>query len=759
MKNINNFKYQAPPNLPKREEQPLFSFPLGKLGGVIILIILTLLSCTENKIKKVENINLIPLPQKMELKNDGAFLFSNNTDIITDKSFEKEATYLKEFRSKKRAGVENTIEIIKVENFKKEEYKLNITPNKIEIKATFPEGVMRAIQTLRQIFPPNYEKEKNPVQIPTLSIHDSPRFPWRGMLLDCSRHFMEKEFVMRYIDLLALHKMNTLHWHITDDQGWRIEIDKYPKLTEIGAWRTEKDGIRYGGFYTKEDIAEIVAYAQERHINIVPEIELPGHCTAALAAYPELACTDGPFEVETDWGVFKDIYCVGKDTVFVFLENVLDEVMEMFPSPYIHIGGDEVPKYRWEQSELCQALKKREGLKDEHELQSYFIKRIEQHLNKNGRQLIGWDEILEGGLAPSAVVQSWRGMNGGIEAAKTGHYAIMSPTSHCYFDYDLDAIDMEKVYSFDPIPEELTAEEAQFILGGECNMWSERAPQDKVDSKVFPRILAMSEILWTDKDKQNYNDFYERTQQHYTRLEALGVDYGYESVPISSDVVYEDGKFDYTLQSAIRDIKIEYQIDSGEWTTYEQPFQLDKTTSIHARGTKNGKPYGTFSQTVHHSNSTGKKVNYKNPFHENYASSGENALTDGLKGTDKFRDGYWQGFFGEDMEIIIDLGKEHAVSEVSIGAYQYNLSWIMLPEYIEIQLSNDGKSFKNFGKTYHEISPKQEGQFFHEFNIPILTTMNVCYVKVIAKNYGKLPEWHPAAGADAWLFVDEVLVR
>ncbi len=727
----------------------------------INLIFILFLSCilfSCNQENKVEEIHLIPLPNKLEL-NEKEFNLSQDIFVSGDEIFENELDYLSRILSISKSDNDGEIQIEKVSDYSDEEFDLSINENGIIIKATYPQGAMRAIQTLRQILPPNFEA--NPIQnviLPTLAIHDSPRFPWRGMLLDCSRHFMEKEFVKRYIDLLALHKMNTLHWHITDDQGWRIEIKQYPKLTEVGAWRTLKDGSRYGGYYSQEDIREIVAYAQERHINIVPEIEMPGHCTAALAAYPELACTDGPFEVETDWGVFKDIYCVGKDTVFVFLENVLDEVMELFPSPYIHIGGDEVPKFRWEQSDICQALKKREGLEDEHELQSYFIKRIEKYLNDHNRQLIGWDEILEGGLAPSAIVQSWRGMDGGIHAAQTGHYAIMSPTSHCYFDYDLDAIDMRKVYAFDPIPEELTAEQAQFILGGECNMWSERAPRELVDSKVFPRILAISEIFWTNKDLQDYDHFYQRVQNHYTRLDALGVNYGFEAVPISSNVTFKDGIFNYELVSTIPDVHIKYSLDGKGYERYTKALQLDKTTRITAVGTKNNKPYGEYQQTVYQSLSTGKKVTYTDIFHENYPSSGEMALTDGLKGTSKFRDGFWQGFFGDDMEVSMDLEEPTTIQQVKLGAYQYNLSWIMLPLWVEVQGSVDGEQYEFLGKGTHDISPKKEGQFFHEFDIQF-PQKEIRYLKVKAKNFGTMPEWHPASGADAWLFVDEIQVH
>ena len=315
---------------------------------------------------------------------------------------------------------------------------------------------------------------------------------------------MEKDFVKRYIDLLALYKMNVLHWHLTEDQGWRIAIDKYPKLTEVGAWRDDGQGGKYGGFYTKEDIREVIEYATERGITVVPEIELPGHSQAALAAYPQFSCTGGPFEVETEWGVFKEIYCAGNDSTFIFLEDVLSEVMELFPSEYIHIGGDEVPKYRWEHCEKCQRRIHIEGLYDEHELQSYFISRIGNFLATKERKMIGWDEILEGGLPEGATVQSWRGFDGAKTAVLSGHQAIVSPTSHAYFDYGLNDIDLEKVYEFNPIPEGISQKEEILVLGGECNMWSERAPQHKVDSKVFPRMIAMSEVLWSGNDQKNF---------------------------------------------------------------------------------------------------------------------------------------------------------------------------------------------------------------------------------------------------------------
>jgi hexosaminidase len=421
-----------------------------------------------------------------------------------------------------------------------EGYALDVTPQGIKLQAGKARGLSRGVQTLRQLLTTvdvenaSRSSTRRAWHVPCLTIRDKPRFRWRGMLLDCGRHFMSKEFIKRYIDLLAYHKMNVFHWHLTEDQGWRIEIKKYPKLTQIGAWRGPDDE-RYGGLYTQDDVREIVAYARSHYVTIVPEIELPGHCTAALAAYPELSCTGGPFEVSRRWGIHKEIYCAGNDETFAFLEGVLSEVIELFPSEYVHIGGDEVPKDRWKGCPKCQARIKAEGLAGEDELQSYFIRRIEKYLNSRGRRLIGWDEILEGGLAPHATVQSWRGMDGAIAAARAGHDVIVSPTSHCYLNFPqepdpsapewMGLIALEQIYSFEPTPPELTAEQARHVLGGEGNVWTEYAPQERVDYQAFPRLCALAEVLWSPKGQRDWDDFQERMTVHYRRLDALGVQY------------------------------------------------------------------------------------------------------------------------------------------------------------------------------------------------------------------------------------------
>jgi hexosaminidase len=434
-----------------------------------------------------------------------------------------------------------------------EGYQLSVTEKNVILRAAHPAGLFYGVQTIRQLLPPQIESRKKVTDvswaIPCLEIRDKPRFGWRGSLLDCCRQFMSTDFIKRYIELLSYHKMNRFHWHLTDDPGWRIEIKKYPKLTEIGSWRNTGPGnLRppedppqtdeiYGGYYTQEDIRDIVEYAKSRYVTVVPEIEMPGHSSAALAGYPELSCTGGPFEVKNTMGISKDVYCAGNEKTFEFLEDMLSEVIELFPGLYLHIGGDECPKDRWKECPKCQARIKAEGLKDEHELQSYFVKRIEKFLLSKNRKLVGWDEILEGGLAPAATVQSWRGTKGGIAAATSGHDAIMSPTTHCYFDYPhskkeaesfpdwMGVLPTEKVYSFEPMPEGLSAEHQHHILGGEGNVWTEVAPQEEIDSRAYPRLTALAEVLWSPKQHRNWDDFSLRLKSHYKRLDILGVDY------------------------------------------------------------------------------------------------------------------------------------------------------------------------------------------------------------------------------------------
>ena len=422
-----------------------------------------------------------------------------------------------------------------------EGYELSVQEHGIRIVAAAPNGIFYGCQTLLQLFPPEIERS-NVVQgvewaIPCVEIVDVPRFPWRGMHLDAGRHFMPKDFVKTYIDLIARYKMNVFHWHLTDDQGWRIDIKKYPKLTEIGAWRTE-NGSRYGGFYTHDDIREVVEYAHQRCITVVPEIEMPGHALAALAAYPELSCTGGPFEVRTEWGIAEDVVCAGNDRVFKFYEDVLTEVFDLFSGSYVHIGGDECPKARWKACPKCQDRIRAEGLQDEDELQSYVITRMERFLNAHDKRLIGWDEILEGGLAPGAIVMSWRGLAGGIAAAQAEHDVIMTPTTHCYLDYPQTRdpgrtppehhwyLPLETVYDFEPVPADISPEKAHHILGSQGNVWTEfMETPEQVEEMLLPRMCALAEVVWSQKEQRNWEDFTIRLSSHYARFDALNLNY------------------------------------------------------------------------------------------------------------------------------------------------------------------------------------------------------------------------------------------
>ena len=531
----------------------------------VILMLFT--GCSNGNSQSAEqNPALIPAPVSMSMLK-GSFVFTAKTKIIIpapDPETKIAADFLAQLVNNPTGTIPEVVQGTRPEKGSvlmaydtavknPEGYKLAITPKRIVITAKSPAGFFYAVQTIRQLLPVQVENKKLveglTLAVPACIIEDEPRFPYRGMHLDVSRHFFPVESIKKYIDILALHKINTFHWHLTDDQGWRIEIKKYPKLTETGAYRKETvvghagrpplkfDGIRYGGFYTQEEVKEIVAYAKARFITVIPEIEMPGHAMAALASYPSLGCTGGPYEVNTKWGVMDDVFCAGKEETFTFLEDVLTEVIDLFPGTYIHIGGDECPKARWQKCPLCQKRIREEGLKDEHELQSYFIRRIEKFLTSKGRKLIGWDEILEGGLAPEATVMSWRGIKGGIAAAQLKHDVIMTPNTYVYLDYYQcepqdqplaigGYLPLERVYSFNPVPADLTPEEQKYIIGFQGNVWTEYiATPEHMQYMAFPRAFAVAETAWTPDGKKDFEDFLARLNVLKQRYDALGINY------------------------------------------------------------------------------------------------------------------------------------------------------------------------------------------------------------------------------------------
>jgi hexosaminidase len=515
-----------------------------------LLIILSLF-CS---FQATSQVNIIPKPVTVS-KISGTKNWNNNIDIVTPSNVkqvgEMLAAYLKEkglssvIKTKSNSSNSITLSLDVDKNVNDEGYLLVVNDKGAFINSGTEAGLFYGIQSLLQLF-------NTGTTTPMVSITDYPRFSYRGMHLDVGRHMFPVEFIKKYIDLMARHKFNRFHWHLTEDQGWRIEIKKYPRLTEVGAYRKETvigkattktrasvkyDGKPYGGFYTQEEVKDIVQYAAQRYVTVIPEIELPGHAQAALASYPTLGCTGGPYETATTWGVFTDVYCAGKEETFTFLQDVLDEVLALFPSKYIHIGGDECPKVEWETCPNCQKRIADNKLTDTHQLQSYFVQRIERYLNSKGRQIIGWDEILEGGLAPNATVMSWRGEEGGIAAAKENHDVIMTPGQWAYFDYAQDTAKTEpvsqggftpvsKVYGYEPLPRQLTPAESKHILGAQCNVWSEYMnTPEHVEYMVYPRASAMAEVLWSPAKSRDYSDFVKRMQQHVQRLKEWNVNY------------------------------------------------------------------------------------------------------------------------------------------------------------------------------------------------------------------------------------------
>ena len=670
-------------------------------------------------------------------------------------------------------------------------YSLSVTPKTITINAVHEAGLFRGSRTLIQLL----EQGRTTGSLPCLTITDYPRFPWRGMHLDPCRHFWSVEFTKKYIDLLARYKMNSFHWHLTDDQGWRIEIKKYPELTAVGAWRKgsqvgpysrrEYDSIPYGGFYTQDEIREVVAYAAARHINVVPEIEMPGHALAALAAYPHLGCTGGPYEVSKGWGVFEDVFCAGNDSTFAMLEDVLTEVMELFPSEMIHVGGDECPKEAWKKCAKCQARKNAHGLKDEHELQSYFIQRIEKFVNSKGRKIIGWDEILEGGLAPNAAVMSWQGIEGGIAAARSGHYAVMSPGSHCYFDhYQGDPANeplaiggyttVQKVYSYEPIPAELKPEECKYILGAQGNVWTEYIlTPEHVEYMAVPRMLALAEVLWTPKAKRNEADFLSRLENEFPKLDAMKVNASKSLYQVS--LVPRPGKVAGTIEvqastSTTGNIAFQ-QNDSPDWLGYFTPLMLDNDTRLRVRSEKDG-IIGPLSERQFMFNAaTAQKITLSNAPHERYNDGGAFTLVDGITAQEKRVNTEWLGW-REGVTITVDLGSLQEISRMSVGALHETYSWIHAPKAIEFLVSTDGKNYTSAGMAFPQMREipvipadpikrrstsmaRVHGRNAFALDKPTKAR----YVRLVVQHIGDIPPSDPGAGNPAWMFLDEVEVR
>lgn len=764
------------------------------------IIALTLISCS-GKLQKADY-QVIPLPKNItENVNERPFILSKDV-IVTYPTSQadllKEANFLTEFLNE-ILGYELKVEAS--DSFKtgainlsvdptlfteKDSYKIIVNEDNINITSSEASSLFYAIQTLRKSLP--FDAKGKNIAMPAAEIYDYPRFSHRGMMLDVSRHIFPLDSIKEYIDLMALHNMNKFHLHLTDDQGWRIEIKKYPELTEVGAWRSGTkigksetfDTIRYGGYYTQEELRDLVKYAADRHITIIPEIDLPGHQLAALATYPELGCTGGPYEVWKQWGVADDVICAGNEDAMRFLEDVLTEVMDIFPSEYIHIGGDECPKVRWEQCPKCQAKIKELGFKDddhfkaENYLQSYVMTRMEKFVEDHGRKVIGWDEILEGGLGPNVTVMSWRSIDGGKEGAKQHHDVIMTPCSHLYFDYyQTDNTDdeplaiggyipVERVYEFEPIPSDLTEDEAKHILGAQANLWVEYIKDmNTVFYRILPRMDALTEVQWVLPEQKDYDSFRKRAYKMVEFYDLKGWNYAKHIFDINVEIVpnVEAKCIDVTM-SKFGEGDILYTLDGSDplanGTKYTEALKLTENAKLRAI-VKRAKSVGKeFKTDIELSKSSMKPIKLKNEPHENYRFDGANTLIDGLSGGKNYKTGRWIAFFGENLDAKIDMIEEQEISNLS---FQCNLTkgdWIFNAKSVKVLGSNDGE---NYEEIHHQEFPietiAEDGVLSYSVDFE---KTSVRYVNIIIEPH-MCPEGHSGYGYPAWIFVDELKIN
>lgn len=770
-----------------------------------------ILSAFANQQKENSEINIIPKPLELELRK-GSFIIKGSTKIyvsIEDKSITKIANNLaktindakyykvKVYQSKNENDKQNSIQFIYSENkekFGKEGYSLDVSKNGVIITAHEANGFFYAVQTIYQLLPyqifSGVSVGNIDLEMPSVLIFDKPSFTWRGNMLDPSRHFISVDFIKKNIDFLASLKMNIFHWHLTDDQGWRIEIKSFPKLTDVGAWRvdrnqdewhgrkeqTENETANYGGFYSHEEIKEIIKYAADRYIEIIPEIDIPGHSRAAIASYPEISCDEANYKVATGGIMDKNTLCPGKEITFRFTENVLNEVMDLFPSKYIHIGGDECNKDSWKKCEHCQQRIKDNQLADEFELQSYFIKRVEKIINVKGKNMIGWDEILEGGLAPNATVMSWRGTEGGITAVREGHDVIMSPNSYCYLDlrqgethmepdYGYGKLLLSTAYSYNPIPEDFTSEEAKHILGVQGNLWGE-SMQQPFDHQymLFPRLFAIAEVGWTPYELKDYSDFIKRTEYAFNRLDAMHVNYAPSmynvAIEHSGSLLAEN--LEIELSTDANNSEIHYTIDGNDPNAhspiYTKPFPITKTTIIKAQAFKNGNATGRLStKTIQYHKAAGKKVKYITKPNSKFNTS-EICLTNCLRGTLDYSKKNWVAFREADMEIEIDLEEIKDIHSITASFLHYTKSWIFLPLNVSFEVSIDGKNFENIGINDLSSEALTPGKQIKNSKVEF-SNRKVRYIRVKAKNMMENPEWHASPGGNSWMFVDEIIVE
>lgn len=760
-----------------------------------------LMTACSNQPTTVANYEVVPKPLEINTTQQASFLLKSGVTVYYptgNEKMQRNAEFLASY-VKAQTGIELQVQAgeggkggivlqLGLANDNPEAYQLKVDANQVVISSPSEAGVFYGIQTLRKAVD---VAEGSNVELPAVEINDQPRFGYRGMMLDVGRHFFSMDEIKTYIDMMALHNINRFHWHLSEDQGWRIEIKKYPKLTEIGSMRKETvighnsgkyDGKPYGGFYTQEQAKEIVAYAAERYITVIPEIDLPGHMQAALAAYPELGCTGGPYEVWTQWGVSDNVLCAGNDQTIQFIKDVLAEIVEIFPSEYIHVGGDECPKVKWSTCPKCQARIKALGLKSdnkhtkEERLQSYVIHEAEEFLNSKGRKMIGWDETLEGGLAPNATVMSWRGEAGGIEAAKQHHDVVMTPNTYLYFDYyqskDTETepmaiggyLPIERVYSYEPMPKSLSPEEQKYIVGVQANLWTEYIPDFKqVQYMVLPRMAALSESQWCAPEKKNYEAFLQRVSRLVNIYAKNGWNYATHIFDVMLDLKpnTETGTLDAVART-IDNAPIYYTLDGSEPTTasekYTDVIKIDKPCTLRTVAIRPSGSSKITKDEISFSKSSMKPITMLQPINKQYEFSGATVLVDGMTGNMNYKTGRWIAFYTNDLEAVIDLKEATEISSMTLHTCVEKGDWIFDTRGITVSVSDDNQTFKEVAsETYPAMKESDPNQIYtHELKFDPVKTR---YVKVKALSEQKIPSWHGGKGNPGFLFVDEIILN
>ena len=771
------------------------------MGVLCILFSTCFYACSEKRTLN-SDYEIIPKPLDVNCKGDASFLLKDGVAVIypeNNRKMQDNAEFLVDY-VERQTGVKLTSHAgmpvdgaicltLDLSDNNAEAYKLIVNDKRVCISGASEAGVFYGIQTLRKSLPVAQDINVN---LSAVEIYDKPRFAYRGAMLDVARHFYTVDEVKTFIDMLALHNINRFHWHLTDDQGWRIEIKKYPKLMSVASERKETvvgrwysgiyDGKSYGGYYTQDELRDVIDYAAKRHITIIPEVDLPGHMQAALTAYPELGCTGGPYEVRTIWGVSQDVLCVGNDFTLQFVKDVLSEVADIFPSEYIHIGGDECPKVRWEKCPKCQERIKSLGLKSdakhtkEQRLQSYMIQEAAKYLKEKGKRIIGWTEILEGGLVPDATLMSWIGESGGIEAAHQHHDVIMTPNTYLYFDYYQSKkvedeplaiggyLPIEKTYNYEPMPKVLTKEEQQYIKGVQANLWTEYIPVfSQVQYMVLPRLGAAAEVQWTDPSKKDYKDFLRRVPHLVAVYDCYGWNYATHVYDVNVDMKADTVNHVLNVQlSTMADDPIYYTLDGQDPTEkslkYTKPFTIDQSVVLKTMAVHPDRTSKISVDTIRFNKATLKPVVLLQPNESRFSPDGPVVLVDGRNGNHSFDTGAWLTVAGNDLEAVINMQAETILNSASVHVYVRKDAWLFDARGFSVSVSSDNKNYKEVAsQEYKQMQESDsDGIIEHELSFdPCKAT----YVKIKVISEKSMPDWHWDAGKAPFLLVDEIILN